>query len=67
MHPAVLGMVVDHVVRDKSQGGAAAVVAVADTHTDPEMGFVDDEVVHAVGRAEVPGSSFVPYLGSPYL
>jgi hypothetical protein len=50
LHRGVSGMVVGRVDQDKSQGGVVVVVVVADTHVDPEMDFVDEGVVPAVGR-----------------
>ena len=61
---AVFGSVGDRAGQYKYRG-EVAVFAVADTHIDPEKGFVGEGVVPAVGReAEAPASSFVPCLDS---
>ena len=57
-------MIVGRVGQDEYQGGVAVVFAVADACTDLERDFVDEEAVPAVEREEVPGFSFVPFLGS---
>ena len=66
----VFGFVGDRAGQNKSQGEVAVVVvvAVADTHTDPEKGSAAEEVAPAVGWEEgAPVSSSVPSLGSTCL
>lgn len=52
---------VEHVVRNRSRGGAVVVVVVvADIHIDPEKDSADGVVARVEGLVEAPGSSFVP-------
>lgn len=63
LHLAVFEFVDDCAGQNKCQG-EVVVVAVADTHTDPEKGFVGEEVVPAVEQEQgAPVSSSVPCLG----
>lgn len=61
LHLGVLGMVAGRVERGNFQGG---VVVAVDTHTDPGVDSLDEEVVPVVERVEAPGSSIAPCLDS---
>lgn len=64
LHLAVSGSLGDCAGRNRFRG-VVVVVAVVDTHTDPEKDSAGEEVVPAVGQeAGAPVSSFDPCLGS---